>query len=134
MLGSCRERGAVVSTDATQLDWLGLSIAKAARKRGTKGLLTDTPRSRRDDPETSHAAADWVRRTGVLNGHQRAVLDTVRSHPGSTYLEIAQHSGIERHAVARRLKELEPMHIRRGEIRRDGPRPLLSWWPVERSA
>jgi len=115
-------------SQALQLDWL--SSAQAARRKGTEGLMTDTPRSRRDDPETSHHAAEWVRRSGVLNGHQRKVLETVKAHPGATYVELAQHAGLERHAVARRLKELEPLHIRRGEIRRDGPRPLLTWWPV----
>ena len=107
--------------------------AKELRKRGTKGLLADTPRSRRDDPSTSHEAADWVRRSGVLRGHQLLVLETVRKRPGSTYVELAEACGLDRHAVARRLKELEPFHIRRGEeVKRPGPRPLLTWWPVER--
>lgn len=50
--------------DAVQLDWLGINLqaARARRKAGTRGLLADVPRSRRDDPETSHAAADRVRR------------------------------------------------------------------------
>lgn len=113
--------------------WLDLPAAQARRRQGTKGLLADTPRSRRDDPSTSHEAADWVRRSGVLRGHQLLVLETVRKRPGSTYVEIAEACGLDRHAVARRLKELEPMHIRRGEeVKRPGPRPLLTWWPVER--
>lgn len=93
--------------------------------------LTDTPRSRRDDPETSHIAADWIKSSGVMNGHQRLVLATVKTHPGLTYVEIAKQCGLERHAVARRLKELEPLHIQRGKmVKRPGPRPLLTWWPA----
>jgi hypothetical protein len=123
-----------MSTNVDQLDWLSLSSARANRRQGTRGLRTDTPRARRDDPNSSHEAADWVRRSGVLKGHQQLVLDTVRAHPGATYVEIAGYANIERHAVARRLKELEPHHIRRGEeVKRPGPRPLLTWWPVERS-
>ncbi len=119
--------------DTQTVDWLDLPAAIMQRRQGTRGLLADTPRARREDPSTSHEAAEWIRRSGVLKGHQQLVLDTVRKHPGSTYLEIAQAAGLERHAVARRLKELEPMHIRRGEeVKRPGPRPLTTWWPVER--
>lgn len=116
---------------ALQLGLFDLPAARARRHAGRRGLLADTPRARRDDPETSHEAADWVRRSGVLRGHQQLVLGAVRKHPGATYLEIATASGLDRHAVARRLKELEPFHVKRGEIvRRPGQRPLLTWWPA----
>lgn len=119
--------------DAVQLDWLGINLqaARARRKAGTRGLLADVPRSRRDDPETSHAAADRVRRSGVLRGHQQAILEAVRARPGLTYLELSQFTGIERHAVARRLKELEPVHLKRGPARLvAGGKPCLTWWPA----
>lgn len=110
---------------------LSLEAARAVRRQGTAGLLADVPRSRRDDPNTSHEAADAIRRSGALHAHQQIVLETVRNHPGATYVEIAGYSGLERHAVARRLKELEPTYIRRGEeVKRPGPRPLLTWWPA----
>ena len=64
-------------------------------------LFTDTPRSRRDDPATSHLAAD--RAKDFAGAHQRILKDAVREFPGSTYLELAQLTGLERHAVARRL-------------------------------
>lgn len=89
---------------------------------------TDTPRARRSDPETSHIAADSAK--DFAGAHQRILKDAVREFPGSTYLELAQLTGLERHAVARRLKELEPHHIRRGESRACKGRPMLTWWPV----
>ena len=91
-------------------------------------LFTDPPRSRRDDPVTSHRAAD--RAKDFAGAHQRILKDAVREFPGSTYLELAQLTGLERHAVARRLKELEPIHIRRGEPRACKGRPMLTWWPA----
>ena len=109
-------------------DWL--SQARQERQKGTRGLLADTPRSRSNDPDTSHLAADRIRRSGVLRGHQVKVLETIRLHPGSVYTEIAGYAGLERHAVGRRLKELEPLYIKRGPPRKVGGRPLTTWWPA----
>lgn len=113
-----------------QLGFAWLEEARQERRKGTRGLLADTPRSRRNDPETSHDAAERVRKSGLLRGHQTKILETVRQHPGATYTEIAEYSGIERHAVARRLKELEPIYLKRGPERVVKGRPLLTWWPV----
>lgn len=43
-----------------------------------------------------------------------------------TYTEIAEATGLERHAVGRRLKELHPVHARPGEVRNG----MRTWWPV----
>lgn len=92
--------------------------------------LTDTPRSRRNDPPTSHLAAERVKASGKLAAHQIAIRQAIRRRPGMTYTEIAEATGLERHAVARRLKELEPRWVKRGEARSCGGRPLTTWWPI----
>jgi hypothetical protein len=76
---------------------------------------TDTPRSRRSDPETSHTAADRIR--PKLRAQQQAVLDALQRWPGSTAVELAKVSGLDRYLVSRRLPELVPVHVRRGKPR-----------------
>ena len=106
-----------------QLDWL--SAAQEARKRGTRGLLADTPRSRATDPDTSHQAADAVRRSGELGRQQLQVLEAVKRWPGRTSTElgklIAEEVGEDvfrwRYIAGRRLSELAPVHVRRGKPR-----------------
>lgn len=61
------------------------------------------PLARRGDPETSHRAARNARQ--FVAGHSALILEAL-TEPG-TYKEIADRCGLERHAVARRLKELE---------------------------
>lgn len=67
-------------------------------------LPLPSPRARRSDPTTSHAAAARAER--FAGGHYRLILNALGQGPG-TFKEIAQRSGLERHAVARRLPELE---------------------------
>jgi hypothetical protein len=116
----------------TQLDWL--QSAQETRRRATRGLMSDVPRSRRSDPETSHQAADEVRHSGVLGKQQRAVLEAVRAYPGKTAVELAHLAGLERYAVSRRLPELQPTHVRRGPPRdcSINGRPQSTWHPVNR--
>lgn len=107
-----------------QLDWLETS--RQERRRGTRGLLADTPRARRTDPDTSHAAGDKVRRTGELGKQQRLVLDAVKRWPGRTSAElgklIAEERGedviVWRYRAGRRLSEVAVG----GHIRRARPR------------
>jgi hypothetical protein len=116
----------------TQLDWL--SDAQSERKRGTRGLLADLPRARRRDPQTSHQAAEGIRRSGELGKQQRAVLEAVRAHPGKTAVELAALSGLNRWAISRRLPELQPVHVRRGPPRdcTINRRPQSTWFAVHR--
>ena len=79
--------------------------------------VADTPRARRSDPETSHEAAEAILDSGELGRQQRAVLAAVRRWPGLTSLELGARMEINRWAVARRLPELEPVHVRKGEPR-----------------
>jgi hypothetical protein len=94
--------------------------------------LTDTPRARRTDPETSHMAAQRIKASGALGCQQSAVFAAVRQWPGSTAVELARLAGMDRYAVSRRLPELEPVHVRRGEARtcEANGRPQVTWWPA----
>lgn len=91
-----------------------------------QALFTDTPRARRSDPETSHIAAARIKVSGVLANHQHLIARAIRAQPGMTYTEIAEVTGLERHAVGRRLKELQPLHARPGETRNG----MRTWYPA----
>ncbi len=89
--------------------------------------------ARAGDPATSHLAAAEHIATGRRADRQRHVLSAVRALPGGTSAELAQVFGLDRHAVARRLPELERRAlIRRGDARRCDAtgRAALTWWPV----
>jgi hypothetical protein len=128
-------------TAELQVDWL--SEARQTRQQGASGLLADLPRSRASDPETSHHAAEKVRRTGQLGRQQLAVLEAVRTWPGSTSAELGRaiaESRSEdptrwRYTVARRLPELSPVHVRRMKPRscKVTGNPAVTWFPVETS-
>lgn len=115
-----------------QLDWL--AEARENRRRGTKGLLADLPRARATDPETSHQAAEAIRRSGKLTRQQAAVPEAVRRFPGSTAVELARKAELDRYAVSRRLPELQPVHVRRGPPRECtiNGNPQSTWHPVRR--
>lgn len=114
-----------------QLGFGWLEAARAVRRKGTRGLIADVPRSRLNDPETSHEAAEQIRRSGVLAGHQTAILNAVKRWPGLSSLEIAARLQLDRHQVARRLKEIETaQRIRRGEAKHINGRNHLTWWPA----
>ena len=101
--------------------------------RPSAALIADLPRARRSDPVTSHEAADAIKASGELGRQQLAVLAAVRKWPGLTSLELGARMEINRWAVARRLPELEPVHVRRGEPRVVNGRRHVTWRPVERS-
>ena len=77
-----------------------------------------TPAARLTDPGTSHEAAKDVRQTGVASRQSAVVLDLVRRNPGRTSRELGELGSVGRHAVARRLPELE----RAGAVHRAGAR------------
>lgn len=93
-----------------------------------------TPRARRSDPETSHAAAERLRESGKLREQQRQVLDALTRWPGSTAVELATNSGLDRYLVSRRLPELVPQYARRGRPRNCTVRGTAqtTWHPVAR--
>jgi predicted transcriptional regulator len=112
-------------------DWLAQE--RKERRRGTRTLLADTPRSRHSDPDTSHQAAEQIRKSGALGRQQRAVLEAVRANPGKTAVELARLAGMDRYAVSRRLPELQPVYVRRGPPRdcTINGRPQSTWSAVK---
>ena len=62
--------------------------------------------ARHTDPESSREAARAIIATGDRAHQQALAYAAVRAYPGRTSLELAHLSGIERHALARRLPEL----------------------------
>lgn len=87
------------------------------------GLL-EPVRARRRDPETSQEAASNVRQFAA--NHFNKIAAALRDGPG-TYTEIAERCGLERHAVARRLNEME--HL--GVYRTDGKREGRAIWAIK---
>lgn len=94
-------------------------------------LFADTPRARRTDPVTSHEAADRIKASGELGRQQMEVLAAVRRWPGLSSLELAERMGRDRYMVAKRLPELEPVHVHKGdEFRTVNGRRHSTWWPT----
>lgn len=96
-----------------------------------QGLISEAPAARNTDPETSHEAVDFIQATGQRAAHQRIVLDMVRKLPGLTYRELSVQTGLERHAVMRRLDDLvDASKIVKGEKRLVGKLRYTTWWPA----
>ena len=87
------------------------------------GRKAEPARARRDDPDTSKAAAK--RAEEFAGEHRRKILAALMRAPG-TYKEIAERCGLERHAVARRLPEMFDLGVCKSDERRDG----CSVWKV----
>lgn len=70
--------------------------------------MDDVPaymRARRDDPDTSHGAAE--RAAEFAGKHKARILEALRRSPnGATKDEISRVTGIDPVAVARRMREL----------------------------
>lgn len=66
-----------------------------------------TTHARRTDPRTSHAAAEQSET--LASRHHRIIVDALRrcGPSGMTYEDIAIATGLEKHAVGKRLGELE---------------------------
>ncbi len=95
-----------------------------------------TPAARRADPVTSHEAARQVTASGARDGQARDTLIALRANPGATTAELSVRTGIDRHAVARRMPELEKLGlVRRGEPKKCGAtkRRALAWYPVRKA-
>lgn len=82
-------------------------------------LTFEPVRSRRRDPATSQEAASKVRE--FASGHYGLILDALKRGGAGTFKELAERAGLERHAVARRLPELQSLgKVTRGAETRDG--------------
>ncbi len=77
-----------------------------------------TPASRRTDPESSHAAALHITRTGKRGAQQDQAAAAVRHYPAHTSFELALLTDLDRYMLARRLPECETAgRVRRGRMR-----------------
>lgn len=86
------------------MNQLGLDFTNTPRDRTAPGRKEEPARSRRNDPATSQRAASKVRQ--FETGHFSLILDALIGNPG-TAKEIAQRSGLDYVAVARRMNELQ---------------------------
>ena len=82
-------------------------------------LTFEPVRARKRDPETSQRAASKVR--AFASGHYGLILDALKRGGPGTFKDLADRAGLERHAVARRLPELQSFgKVTRGAETRDG--------------
>lgn len=115
--------------------------------RGTRPMSIQTPAARSTDPETSHEAAEVVTSSGERGRQGRAVLALIRFLPGRTAGELAQDTRMYEngflpdedaryYAIQRRVSELEPQFVRRGESRVCSVRGTkqTTIWPVEEAS
>lgn len=95
-------------------------------------------RARREDPRSSHEAAEEVTASGRAENECAIVLAALREHPHTTSKELAEYSGLDYHLVARRLPELRDKKflVEHGPDRictargSSTTRPVLTWIPV----
>ncbi len=108
-----------------------------------RDTLFDYRCSRNTDPDSSHEAADDIRKTGVCAAQCEAVYQAVVKWPGRTSAELAQLMGVSRYLPARRLPELElDGRVRRGAVRActvsktatGKGRAAVTWWAGEGKA
>ncbi len=81
-------------------------------------LLSDQPIARNTDPATSHKAADEITKSGKRATQQNQILEALATFQNCTSAELAQHMGLDRYIVARRLPELRPKHVLSGNARK----------------
>jgi hypothetical protein len=94
------------------------------------------PIAHRNDPASSHEAADAIDRSGARGTHCAVVLDAVKAHPGLTSAELVEHvPGLDLTETRRRLTDLK----RAALIVREKPRvcsisrrKVETWRAVER--
>ncbi len=70
----------------------------------TPQLALDFTLARRTDPSTSKAAAAAAQ--SFAHGHCRQILDSLRQHGPQTKDELAEHTGLDSVAIARRMAQL----------------------------
>ena len=90
-------------------------------------------KARRDDPFTSHLAANRVTKSGRLNEMGRKVLDVLRQHDGATANELHYYmrDAEKAHRVLRNLERSG--YVKEGEpriCRRRGTK-ALTWFILE---
>ena len=100
------------------------------------------PGARTGDPETSHEAAESVRKSASFTAQCISVLDLVRAYPGLSSKDLsvtfeALEMGLSRHAIARRLPDLRELQMVENRLDPETGRPRryntgIRWWPTNR--
>ena len=67
--------------------------------------------ARHADPESSHAAARELVKSGRGLAQRAEVLEALTRYGSCTSRELAFKSGLDRYTIARRLPELERSHV-----------------------
>ena len=97
----------------------------------TLPLFNPTTKARRTDPVTSHIAAREAR--GLADTHHLAILNYLDgiSPMAASYEDISKATGIEKHGIGRRMKELveagRPEISRHTILSTGRPGELMSW-------
>lgn len=89
-------------------------------------------RARRDDPETSHIAAEQIESNGTASAHRSVIVEYLKQHPGQTNAEIAEGSGLQYCQIHKRMSEAERMNlVIRGQHKKCPihQRQMLTWYP-----
>ena len=90
---------------------------KKARDKAQQ-FLDFSGRARRDDPATSHAAARRVGEFGHV--HHAVILTALEARGPATIYELAERTGLDHVAVARRMSELAGGVPGTGRVHRTG--------------
>lgn len=94
-------------------------------------LNVQTPAARRNDIESSYAAASEITKSGVRRAQMDRVVAMVKSTNGMTSRELSVLHGADRYMIGRRLSEAETaQEIEKGPIRicAQGDRKAVTWW------
>lgn len=87
------------------------------RHEAPPGRKAEPARARRSDPATSHAAA--ARAANFAASHEGKILAALEQGP-ATFKEIASRTGLDPHAVARRLPYMGRFGVDKTDDVRDG--------------
>lgn len=105
----------------------------SARKSDEQPDLFFTTRARRDDPDTSKAAAARV--PHFQDAHHAKILGSIMAQGPGTIYEIGDRVGLDHVQVARRMAELEELEVAEptGETRLSPTgRQCRVWGPTKR--
>jgi hypothetical protein len=94
-------------------------------------LTIQTPAARRNDIESSYAAASEITKSGARQAQIEQVVAMVQRTNGMTSRELSVLHGADRHMIGRRLSEAETaQEIEKGPIRicAQGNRKAVTWW------
>jgi hypothetical protein len=126
-----RNEPTITRADEGRQDQLSLVLVERESQPKAPRPANRSPLARSSDPVSSHLTAEEVTRSGRRDNQKHKLIEWLRRQTQPmTLAEIAVSSGMERHAVARRLPDCE----RGGPVERCGMRecgaagrPAITW-------